>query len=147
MHTSHQSAFTVAEVLIAITILLTATFAIYSAIGTTTNVARAGREQAMVMQDLENRMEIIQASDWNFIPGYQGDVYDVTGVNPSAGAVGVIGVQVERWDAGGGAYSAVTPGYLAQPHDLFRVTLTATWDSIVGQNSETIEFHLANRGE
>jgi Tfp pilus assembly protein PilV len=109
---STTGAFTLLEVMIALTILVMGMFAVFSSMGTSVNVSKAVSEHETVTQALENRMEQMQAALWaNLAKEYLTSasvaaptgcrdigLSPVTSIEPLVGNDHIITTRLARWD-------------------------------------------------
>ncbi|MFW5828685.1 MAG: type IV pilus modification PilV family protein [Planctomycetota bacterium] len=121
-------AFSLLEVMIAIAILTIGSFAMFSAMGTSTQVARETRERTRAIQALENLLEEIQSKPLEALPSYHGAVRDLHG-RPAAGETDTITTSVLHLGKG-----------------LYQVSLNAEWQGPTGPQSQTFVFLQSNRG-
>lgn len=131
MRKPSTAGFTMIEVMIAVTILSIAAFALFSAMGTSTKLSQFTQERSRVMQEMENLIEEIQSITLEQVAeDYHGTARSVWDSASPAGAQEAILISAISIDTG----------------RLTEVTLRAEWTGQSGLQSEQLIIYLTNRG-
>lgn len=130
-----RSAFSLLEVMMAVSVLVIALMAIFSAIGTAAQTNRTTADEILVLEAIEAAIEEIQTVSYTMSLRFDGTSYTVPGVEGANGDEAVVRISIDEIVDGAG-----------DPTGALDVTIDADWLDMQGPRSHMVRYIHTIRG-